>query len=195
MKRSSKGATKRAPNTFEPAVWGARIDGRLFLILVCAASQRSIGGKPDGRGGVTADAVYHPVAIRLGSPAQILYGFSDNSHEWLVKTADEFKLPRIYAQRALAEAWRGVEEIRNDSFPGKTWNFHCKVNMIRSLDDCEHDQERTMFRNVNAWLRWDDWNKLNLKSAQRAACMAEIGIPTTAKKLDKMVENAGLAEC
>jgi hypothetical protein len=184
-------STRRKPEEFKPCIWEAQIDGKRFTILVCADSYRDTGGTLTEFGGKVVDELCHPVAIRFGAPAHILYGFKDTSHEWLVRTVEEVGMSRLSAQRALSEAWRGVENISWPEFPRKIMNFRFRVNKITSLADCAK-QEKTMFRNVNSWVRWDSWEKQGLTSAQKGMALSAIGIPTSKKAFDKMVENIGL---
>jgi hypothetical protein len=182
----------RRPESFNPCVWESTIEGRRFTILVCADSYRDSGGEINEAGGKVVDELCHPVAIRFGSPVHIHYGFRDYSHEWLVRTVAEVGLSRLSAQRALAETWRGVEDVSWPEFPRKRMTMHFRVNKITSLSDCEKPQEKTMFRNVNAWVRWDSWQNRGLTSAQKANDLSAIGIPATEKGINKMLENIGL---
>lgn len=182
----------RKPETFNPRIWEATIDGKKFTILVCADSYRDTGGTRNESGGMVVDQLCHPVAIRIGTPAHVIYGYKDDSHQWFVRTVEEVGMSRLSAQRALAEAWRGVESVSWSAFPEKVLNFHFKVNRITCLADCEKSQEKTMFRNINAWVRWDMWTKQRFTSDQKAKDLSAIGIPATGKAIDKMVENLEL---
>ena len=51
-----------------------------------------------------------------------------------------------------------------------------------------------MFRNVNAWLQWGGWDQRQLTSIQRARELSAMGIPATDKIINKIKENAELAE-
>lgn len=180
----------REPDSFKPALWGAVVNGEFVLLLVCDASQRAMttGKTPDG--GISCKSIHHPVAIQLGSPASILYGFRITENEWHIQPIEKSGIHRQYAQKALAEAWRGVEEITWGAYPERKWNFRFQVNMIRSIGDCKKPTEKTMFRNVNAWIRWGLWDEKNLSRVERAQELCAMGIPCDKKKLNKMVENA-----
>ena len=184
----------RAPSSFSPCVCGAEINEKLVLILVCGGSVKNDGHIPRDDGGIDSRVIYHPVAIRLGAPAHIYYGYEIRDHAWHVKTAEECGMSLIYAQRTLAEAWRGIEEISQPSYPQKIWHLRAKVNMIQSLSHCSSAQEKTMFRNVNAWLQWGGWDQRQLTSIQRARELSAMGIPATDKIINKIKENAELAE-
>ena len=176
---------KIAPDEFAPEVWATTDNGRPARILICA--KRFCRGPEN-----PPKWVLHPVAILLSTPCVILYPLRDDCHLWQTIPLAAAGLTTRTAQTALSEAWREMESAER-SFPDAMHStFKANVPLVFHPEQCTKPQHLTMLRNVNAWLRWHDWEKRGLPPQARAAELSAMGFPTTKKSLTRAAEERGL---
>ncbi len=178
---------KIEPEEFSPSVWQTIHEGKPWRILIC--SKRFCRG-PES----PPTWVLHPVAILLSTPCVIHYPLRDDCHLWEAIPLEKAGLTRRTAQTALAEAWRGVESATR-SFPdGRGVNFTADVPspLFCHPKQCAKPQDKTMLRNVNAWLRWHGWDKRGVTVESRAHELTAMGFQTTTKALTRAAEERGL---
>jgi hypothetical protein len=89
------------------------------------------------------------------------------------------------ARVAIAEAWRGVD--------------HCHVDCESMSPVIGYDMTPfTTYKNgsawwmVNAWIRWDDWNRRGLKMPQRAKELESLGFSVSAAMLKNAADVRGM---
>jgi len=122
----------------------------------------------------------------------VFYGFTDDSHEWKVALPHEHGIGDSAARAALTEAWRGVESIESATWPAPIHRFHFKSNLALANDDQAKSQEKTMLRNISAWLQWSRWAKRELTMKQRAQELSDMGFPTTGRAIERAAAEVGL---
>lgn len=180
------------PADFKPQIWETLHDGQKFLFLVCGNRFVSSPASKNSAGGWVCDRFTHPVAILCTAPAIVLYGFTDDCHEWKVALPHEHGIGDSAARAALAEAWRGVESIASATWPATIHRFHFKSNLALANDDLAKPQEKTMLRNITAWLQWSRWAKRELTMEQRAKTLSDMGLPTTGRAIERAAAEVGL---
>jgi hypothetical protein len=108
--------------------------------------------------------------------AKIHYGIGQDGKRWTVAQTSLVGISEHAAAAAIAEAWRGVVESRVelDTFQP----FHSFDT--RNLTDYKNGTALWM---LNAWLRWDEWNRRGYLLPQRAKQLAQLGYSVTPKQL------------
>ncbi len=180
------------PADFTPQIWETKHQGERLRFLVCG--KRFLRGRltENDRGGKVCDRITHPVAIVCAAPAIVFYGCTDDSHEWKVSLPHEYGIGDSAARAALAEAWRGVEDITAADWPATIHRFHFKSNIALANDDQAKPQEKSMLRNITAWIHWRRWEKKEMTMKQRARALTEMGLLTTTRAIEGAAREAGL---
>jgi hypothetical protein len=175
------------PENFSPEIWETTHDGKTLRLLVCAKSWVHSPFTEN-----SCERLTHPVAIVLSVPATVIYALADDCHEWRCFAPEDAGISRVNAQKALAQAWRGVKAVTATSWQTQTHRFHFKAGLAVCGDVNASTQEKTMLCNLNVYLRWDDWQRRGLSRAEASRELTESGFPATAKELNKIAENLEL---
>ena len=180
------------PADFAPQIWETTHKGEQLRFLVCGKRYLRTAFTENGHGGRQCDRLTHPVAILYTAPAVIIYAFTDDCHQWKVSLPHEHGIGDTAARAALAEAWRGVEDITAADWPATIHRFHFKSNLALATDDLAKPQEKTMLRNVTAWLQWSRWAKREMTMAEKAKALSDMGFPTTGRAIERAAAEVGL---
>jgi hypothetical protein len=185
------------PEDFSPEIWRTEHDGYPISFLVCAKSwvHSPFAGewwarKPSDP--ISCDRLTHPVAIVMTIPARVYYSLTDDIHVWHCSAPEDSGISRGNAQKALAQAWRGVVAITGASWQTHDFKFHYKSRRAVAGDKSMTTQENTMLRNLNVCLRWDEWQRQGLSRSEASRDLTQSGFPTSETQLNKIVENLEL---
>jgi hypothetical protein len=187
------------PASIRPRIFSAEFKDGIQHFLACEARIFKFG--PTGERGkgkklTTAagewnhtgsfEKVLFPVMIELGPPnlpsgppPRIHICVDGGDRNWTVSMPIAAKMTDHSAACAIAEAWRGIKA--------------CHASMESMLPHVEFSakplveyKQASPLWMLNAWLRWDDWNKRGLNNPRRAEELQAAGFKVDAK----MIENA-----
>jgi hypothetical protein len=186
-------------HTIDPKVLAAKIGDRPICLLVCWNRIFKCGKTDEAGHGPPLcenwepreswDKVLFPVMIELpvvnngrafGISAtkgcKVHYGVDGGDLKWTVFPSSHFGIEDHSARVAIAEAWRGVKESKLDA--GNMLPYHHFD--LSPMVEYKGGAARWM---LNAWVRWDEWNRRGYNFPQKAKQLEKLGFKVTWKQL------------
>ena len=171
--------------------------GTDFAMLVCGRQFLHTGIDHKETGSVRFNTLFFPVAIQLSPVTKILYEVESgavgdaewDSHTPPVARSKEWNWPVLHrsATTALAEAYRTVGDPTSTGWQRKTTRVVLKPEVLWAY------KEGTVGRNLQAWLAWDTWNRLEYTIEQRAQVLRNLGYQCTGRALERAAQERGIS--
>jgi hypothetical protein len=187
------------PRTIKPVVFTVEDAGKWRYLLACADRIFKSGSSTEkGYGSVLApkgtewqrlegwDHVLFPAMVDIPmdgtkisrkTGVTILYGVGGGDRNWTLLPPAVLGMGEVSAQATVAEAWRGVK--------GSGLNMETMLPEHKfSTGPVVAYKGGVALWMINAWVRWDLWNRLGLNIPQRVEELRGLGFSLTPKDLE-----------